>query len=325
MRYTQLRSFHAVALAGSFTRAAAQLHVSQPTLTTQVKAMEADYGVELFRRRSTGLELTDTGRDLLQITNRMFAQEREAELLLKESKELLTGHLRVGAVGPFHVTEMLVAFSERYPGIEVSVAVGNSRDTVKSLTEFRTDIAVLAYVDNDPKLLAWQYSKDKIAAFVHRDHPLAKRRSGIKIGDLEGRLMVLRERGSNTRRAIEEALQKHQVKPKVMTEIGSREAVREAVARGIGIGTVSTAEFIPDPRIRMLPFLDVDIFNYAHVVCLEERKGERLIRAFLGVVRELMKQRDRDPPRPPAEPGKISFNRRQKRPDHTALTIFPGK
>jgi aminoethylphosphonate catabolism LysR family transcriptional regulator len=293
MRYTQLRSFHAVALAGSFTKAAAQLHVSQPTLTTQVKAMEADYGIELFRRRSTGLELTDTGRDLLRITNRMFAQEHEAELLLKESKELLTGHLRVGAVGPFHVTEMLVAFNERYPGIEVSVAVGNSRDTVNSLTEFRTDIAVLAYVDNDPKLLAWQYSKDKIAAFVHRDHPLAKRRS-IKIGDLEGRLMVLRERGSNTRRALEEALQKYQIKPKVMMEIGSREAVREAVARGIGIGTVSIAEFIPDPRIRMIPFSDVDIFNYAHVVCLEERKGERLIGAFLGVVKELMK--DREPP-----------------------------
>jgi LysR family transcriptional regulator, low CO2-responsive transcriptional regulator len=291
MRYTQLRSFHAVALAGSFTKAAAQLHVSQPTLTTQVKAMEADYGIELFRRRSTGLELTDTGRDLLRITNRMFAQEHEAELLLKESKELLTGHLRVGAVGPFHVTEMLVAFNERYPGIEVSVAVGNSRDTVNSLTDFRTDIAVLAYVDNDPKLLAWQYSKDKIAAFVHRDHPLAKRRS-IKIGDLEGRLMVLRERGSNTRRALEEALQKRQIKPKVMMEIGSREAVREAVARGIGVGTVSVAEFIPDPRLRMIPFSDADIFNYAHVVCLEERKSERLVGAFLGVVRELMKDRE---------------------------------
>jgi hypothetical protein len=84
-------------------------------------------------------------------------------------------------------------------------------------------------------------------------------------------------------------LQQTQVKPKVMMEIGSSEAVREAVARGIG--TVSTAEFIPDPRIRMLPFSDVDVFNYAHVVCLEERKGERLIGAFLGGVTELLKRR----------------------------------
>jgi LysR family transcriptional regulator, low CO2-responsive transcriptional regulator len=292
MRYTQLRSFHAVALAGSFTKAAKQLHVSQPTLTTQVKAMEADYGVELFRRHSSGLELTDTGRDLLQITNRLFAQEKEAELLLKESKQLRTGHLRVGAVGPFHVTEMLVAFNERYPGIEVSVAIGNSRDTVRSLMEFRTDIAVLAYVDNDPKLLAWQYSKDKIAAFAHKDHPLAKRKRTIKLRDLSGQLMVMRERGSNTRRAIEAMLQTTDVKPKIMMEIGSREAVREAVARGIGIGTVSTAEFIPDPRLRLLPFADVDVYNYAHVVCLDERKGERLIGAFLGVVSELLKRRD---------------------------------
>lgn len=290
MRYTQLRSFHAVAMAGSFTKAAAQLRVSQPTLTTQVRAMEADYQVELFLRRSTGLELTETGRDLLQITNRLFAQEKEAELFLRESKELRTGHLRVGAVGPFHVTEMLVAFNALYPGIEVSVSIGNSRDTVRSLMEFRTDIAVLAYVDNDPKLLAWQYSKDKIAVIAHKDHPLASRRS-IKARDLSGQLMVMRERGSNTRRAIEEMLQATQVKPKVLMEIGSREAVREAVARGIGIGTVSTAEFIPDPRLRMLPFSDVDVFNYAHVVCLEERKGERLIRAFLGGVTELLKRR----------------------------------
>jgi aminoethylphosphonate catabolism LysR family transcriptional regulator len=289
MRYTQLRSFHAVAMAGSFTKAAAALRVSQPTLTTQVKGMEADYQVELFLRRSTGLELTDTGRDLLQITNRLFAQEKEAELYLRESKELRTGHLRVGAVGPFHVTEMLVAFNKRYPGIEVSVAIGNSRDTVRSLMEFRTDIAVLAYVDNDPKLLAWQYSKDKIAAFAHKDHPLAKGRRSIRARDLSGQLMVMRERGSNTRRAIEEMLLKAQVKPKVMMEIGSREAVREAVARGIG--TVSTAEFIPDPRLRMLPFSDVEVFNYAHVVCLEERKGERLIGAFLGGVTELLKRR----------------------------------
>jgi LysR family transcriptional regulator, low CO2-responsive transcriptional regulator len=291
MRYTQLRSFHAVAIAGSFTRAAAQLRVSQPTLTTQVRAMEADYQIELFRRRSTGLELTDTGRDLLQITNRLFAQEKEAELLLRESKELRTGHLRVGAVGPFHVTEMLVAFNKLYPGIEVSVAIGNSRETVRSLMEFRTDIAVLAYVDNDPKLLAWQYSKDKIAVIAHKDHPLAKGRRSIRARDLSGQLMVMRERGSNTRRAIEEMLQAKKVKPKILMEIGSREAVREAVARGIGIGTVSIAEFIPDPRLRMLPFADVDVFNYAHVVCLQERKGERLIRAFLGGVTELLKQR----------------------------------
>lgn len=187
MRYTQLRSFHAVAMAGSFTKAAAQLHVSQPTLTTQVRAMEADYQVELFLRRSTGLELTDTGRDLLQITNRLFAQEKEAELYSRESKELRTGHLRVGAVGPFHVTEMLVAFNERYPGIEVSVSIGNSRETLRSLMEFRTDIAVLAYVDNDPnywpgstartrsppsltKTIRWQRAGDRSGRAISRDN-----------------------------------------------------------------------------------------------------------------------------------------------------------
>jgi DNA-binding transcriptional LysR family regulator len=120
---------------------------------------------------------------------------------LSALKLVLLGFLRVvGWVG--HVTEMLVAFNERYPGIEVSVSIGNSRDTVRSLMEFRTDIAVLAYVDK--KLPAWHYSKDKIAAFAHKDHPLAKGRRSIRARDLSGQLMVMRERGSNTRRAIEE-------------------------------------------------------------------------------------------------------------------------
>jgi aminoethylphosphonate catabolism LysR family transcriptional regulator len=290
MRQTQLRSFHAVALHGSFTAAARALHVSQPTVTAQVKALEETYGVELFFRRGRRLQLTDLGRQLLQISQRVIEAEKEAIELLTESRELLTGHLKVGAVGPYHVTEMLAAFNRGYPNVQVSVALNNSRKAAEDVLDYRTDVAVLAHIDEDPRLLAIPYSRHDVVVFAHRDHPLAGHRR-VPINALEGAGVIMREQGSTTRRAFEEALASAGVQPRVVMEIGSRESIREAVARGIGLGVVSEAEFTPGERLRVIRIADAEIFTYAHVVCLRERRHRRLIAAFLGVVRGLLAER----------------------------------
>ena len=94
-----------------------------------MKSLEGEFGVELFVRRGRRIELTETGGGLLDITRRLFADEKEAADYLNETRELRTGHLRVGAVGPYHVTDMLAAFNARHPGLYVSVTVGNSRQT----------------------------------------------------------------------------------------------------------------------------------------------------------------------------------------------------
>ena len=143
MRLTQLRSFHAVATTGSFTRAAETLHVSQPTVTTQVGQLEALYKVELFYRTGRRVQPTEMGGRLLQISRQMFSLESEAIQLLRESGELRTGHLRVAAVGPSHVTRMLVAFNQRYPGVKVSVSTGNSQDVLDRLLGYSADVGVL--------------------------------------------------------------------------------------------------------------------------------------------------------------------------------------
>ncbi|CAN5527497.1 LysR substrate-binding domain-containing protein [soil metagenome] len=287
MRHTQLRSFHAVAQGGSFTAAAKALGVSQPTVTTQVKSLEREFGVELFRRRGRRVELTESGSGLLDITRRLSADEKEAADYLNETRELKTGHLRVGAVGPYHVTDMLAAFNARHPGLYVSVTVGNSRQTLADLLDYRTDVAVLAHVDPDPRLVAIPYRRHRVVAFCPADHAYARRRS-IRLRDLEGQPMIVREAGSTTRRAFEQALDRANVRPRIVMEIGSRESIREAVAKGIGLGVVSEAEFIPDPRIRALPVTDAEIYTYAHVVSLKERQNARLVRAFLAVLRGLL-------------------------------------
>lgn len=287
MRPTQLRAFHAVAQRGSFTLAAGALGVGQPTITIQVRSLEQEFGVELFVRRGRRIELTETGRGLLDITQRMFADEKEAADYLNETRGLTTGHLRVGAVGPYHVTDMLAAFNARHPALYVSVAVGNSRDTVRDLLDYRTDVAVLAHVDPDPRLVAIPYRRHRVVVFCHVSHPFARRRF-IRAREMEGQRLIVREAGSTTRLAFEQAMQQADVRPRVVMEIGSRESIREAVAKGIGLGVVSEAEFIPDPRIRAVPVTDAEIYTYAHVVHLKERQNARLVRAFLDVLSGLL-------------------------------------
>src|SRR5687768_13461963 len=112
MNLAQLRAFHAVAAAGGFTRAAARLGVTQPTLSGQVKALEEAYGVELIERRGRQLALTEIGTALLDLTRRIFGLADEAEQLLGAARGLERGHLRLGADAPYHVLPALGAFTQ---------------------------------------------------------------------------------------------------------------------------------------------------------------------------------------------------------------------
>ena len=286
MNHNQLRSFHAVATEGGFTAASRVLNVGQPTITTQVKALERQYNVELFHRRGRRVELTDAGDSLFRMAKRIFSLEAEADDLLYDYGGFQTGHLRVGAVGPYHATEMLSVFHACYPGINLSVTVGNSMDMVRRLLDYSIDVAILAHVEDDPRIYAMPYSRHSVVVFVHKSHRFAKRRR-IRLSELEGEPMVLREVGSTTRLAFETAIREAGVTIEPVMVIGSREAVWLAVARGIGIGVVSNIEYLPHPDLHRVEVADADIYTTAHVNCLAERRESRLISAFFDVAEEL--------------------------------------
>src|SRR5690606_15956838 len=162
------------------------------------------------------------------------------------------------------------------------------------LMEYRADVAVLAHTEDDPRLHAVPYSRHPVIAFVNSDHPWSKRKS-ISIHDFANEHVILREVGSTTRLAFEAALERAGAHMGGYTEIGSREAVWLAVERGMGVGIVSEFEFIPHPRLHPLPFKDAEIYTYAHVVCLAERRHGPLIKAFFDVVEDLLTARAANP------------------------------
>jgi len=283
MNHNQLRAFHAVASEGSFTRAAAALHVTQPTLSAQVKALEEAYGVRLFDRRGRRVSPTSLGGELLALTRRLFSLEAETEHLLAAARGLRRGHLRVGADAPYYVTAALSAFTKRYPAIQLSLTVGNSAELARELLEHKLDVAVLANLGGDERFFAKPLRHDRLVAFVAKSHPWARRRQ-VDLSELKEQRLVLREQGSATRQIFETAMARRGLARGEILDMNSREAVRETVAAGLGVGVVSAGEFGKDARLTALELTGGDLAMTEYVVCLAERRDLRLVRSFLELV-----------------------------------------
>ncbi|QDD65022.1 LysR family transcriptional regulator [Herbaspirillum seropedicae] len=282
MTPSQLRAFLAVARHRGFSAAARALGVSQPTLTTQVQSLEREHNVELFFRRGRRVDLSETAQRLLPIAQNIAELELDALNLLVNSGALHVGHLRIGAVGPFHVIEMVDAYRARYPRVELSIRLGNSAQTLADLENYVTDVAVLASFTDDARFHALPYADHAVVLFAHRSHPFYQRDS-VTLAELDQQPMLMREQGSTTRLALETALQQAGVKVQVVMEIGSREALREAVARGLGLGAVSEAEFVPDERFRMVRIEGDPVSTHTYVYCLAERREGRLVGSFMKI------------------------------------------
>jgi aminoethylphosphonate catabolism LysR family transcriptional regulator len=281
-RHAQLRAFHAVATEGSFTRAARALGVSQPAISMQVRALEDAYRVELLARGNKGVAPTALGVELLALTQRIFAVEEQASELLGAAGALLRGRIRIGADAPFVVVPLLAAYRARHPEMELDLSLGNSSEVLRALLEGRTDVAALSDRIDDPRLFAAPAGRSHQVVVVPRDHPWAKR-SSLRFAELDGAPMLVREEGSATRLAFERAAKRAGVRPRVVMEIGSREALQAAVAAGLGVAAIIDAERARDDRMVAISLSDVAIEHFEYVVCLQDRRRLRAVAAFLEV------------------------------------------
>lgn len=274
-----LRSFHAVASHGGFLAASRKLRVSQPTVSTQVKALEARYDVELFVRSGRSVKLTAAGKELYEITSRLHQAEQEATQLLQSFSGWHHGKLALAAVGPFHATDMIVAYKTRYPAIDVEVTFGNSKQCFENILSLNADVGILAEVAHDKRVTTVPYSKHEVVVFVNSNHPFSSREA-IRIEELQGQKVVRREIGSTTRIAVETELARRGVSVETILELGSREGVWKAVEQGMGLGFVADFEFVPHPNLRAVRLSDASIQTRYYLAYLSERAESRLIRSF---------------------------------------------
>jgi DNA-binding transcriptional LysR family regulator len=179
----------------------------------------------------------------------------------------------------------LSAFHRRYPDLRLSMTMGNTKSLLDDLLDQRCDVAIAANVKTDSRIFALPFRQDRFIAFVDRAHPWARRR-GVKLAELAGQRLLVREPTSNTRQTFDAAIVRAGIVLGEVLEIGSREAIKEAVAAGLGVGVIAQSELGDDLRLKPLPFEGQQITSTEFVACLQERKGSPLVKAFLAVVKE---------------------------------------
>lgn len=283
MSLIELRTFNAIAAEHSFVKAAQALYRSQQTLSMQLCQLERRYDVELvIRSRGRMLGLTPLGRELKQITSRLFTLEQDAMHLLANAKTLAVGRLQLGAIAPNSGIRTMHAFANKYPNIEIALTFGNSGHVLEQIVNGAIDVGILGGHEADPDCDAQILARPEIVLVVAHDHPAAA--TGIIGREAFAReTLLLRETGSETRDLLLAGLERHAYAPARRVEIGSREGVVIAAAEGLGVAAVSDLEFNPTPALAVVRFADFRIHGVLYTVSLKSRSNSRLIAEFRKV------------------------------------------
>ncbi len=299
--YQHLRAFHAIAVERGVSRAARRLNVSQPTLSQQLKALEARHAVALFENRKSPLKLTAAGRDLFTLTQRLFATAADIDDMLGETSALTGGMLRLGSDSPPYAARVVARFRQSHPQTGIQVRIGNAQEVMQWLSEAQIDAALASDPPADAMFSYDPLYTDRLSCAVPVGHPLA-RFEAIPIEALADAVLLSREAMSKTRAFTERALTDAGIVPAATLEFQGREAIREAIALGLGVSIFFASECPPDRRIDYRP-LDTGGRSYelrSFLLCQSERRRSSLMRALKAVVSQIREQATE-----PSEPATV--------------------
>ena len=274
-----LRTFVAVVDAGSFSKAAAALGVSQPSVSIQLNSLERACRVLLLHRRPR-LELTDAGRDLFVRARLIISRLEEFEGSVSELRELRRGHLSIGLSGPHVAMPLIGSFVEQNPSLTLSTRIGNTSALMADIASCRIDVAIVAMIGMAPALSCTKVADLRLALCVRSDDLLAKRRS-VKPQEIASRPLIMREEGSVTRQLAERVFAAARTKPNIRMEVTGREAMKEAIVAGLGIGVLFAHETEGDSRLVPVDFAITPPSAAIYAVTLGESLEIPVVRAFI--------------------------------------------
>jgi len=257
----QFKVFEATARHGSFTRAAEELYLTQPTVSMQVKQLTKSIGLPLFEQVGKRLYLTDAGRELFTTCKEIFHQLEQLEMTVADLKGMKQGKLRLAVIttAKYFLPRLLGPFCQKYPGVDVSLIVTNHERVIDRLANNQDDLYVMSQLPSNLDIKAHPFLDNPLVVIAHRDHPLAGQKD-IPLTRLCEETFIMREPGSGTRRAFQQLLDEHDLDVKVRLELGSNEAIKQAIAGGLGISVLSRHTLTPEGSNSELTTLDVQGF-----------------------------------------------------------------
>ncbi|HAA27579.1 MAG TPA: LysR family transcriptional regulator [Cyanobacteria bacterium UBA8553] len=257
----QLKVFEAVARHNSFTRAAEELFLTQPTVSMQVKQLTKAVGMPLFDQVGKRLSLTQAGEELVKTCREVFEKLDQFEMTVADLKGMKQGRLKVAVIttAKYFVPRLLGSFCQRYPGIDISLQVTNHEFILNRLSENLDDLYVMSQLPENVEITCHQILENPLIVVAPADHPLAQEKN-IPLERLANEPFIMREPGSGTRKAVQSLFEEHKILLKVRLDLGSNEAIKQAIAGGLGISVLSAHTLALESPNSQLRVLDVDKF-----------------------------------------------------------------
>jgi DNA-binding transcriptional LysR family regulator len=238
----QLRVFHRVATLLNFTRAAEELHLTQPGISKHIKDLEEHYGTRLFDRLGKKVVLTQAGEVLFRAVTEAFRLIDEANVRISDLKGLVGGNLNIGAsimIGTYLLPRVLAKFRHRYPGVDISMDISLSRQIEDKVLNGTLEVGLTGHRPADTRLIVQKFKSDRMVLIVSAGHNWAKRRKPIGLREVTDQTFLLPRQGSGTRKILEDLFQRHGSRLKHTMELGTTEGVKKGVEAGLGISIIS--------------------------------------------------------------------------------------
>ena len=280
----QLEIFLAVYDLASITAASQSLHLTQPTVSTQLKKLSEAIGMPLYERVGKGREFTDAGRALVATAREVLDSFERLDMKLSDLRGLRAGTLRIAVVttSKYFIPHLLGSFCEQYPHVDLQFRVGNREQIIRRLHDGLDDLYVFSHPPEDEDIDVTDFLPNPLVAIAPLGHPLSRRKR-LSLADLAAEPFLMREAGSGTRHAIERHLAKHDARINVRMTIESNEAIKHAVMSGLGISILSehTLTYGGNEGLVTLKIKQLPIESTWYLVRLRSRRLSLIAEAFL--------------------------------------------
>ena len=292
LNFNQLRVFYYVAKNLNFTAAAHDLFITQPAVTFQVKSFQEYCNLKLLKKRGRKIYLTDEGKALYAYADKIFRYEKEIENIIDEMRELKRGVLSLGTTkvyARYFMPLMISTFHKNYPNIKIELNEGSSLDMIHSLLDFKIEVAVIAKTLDHPEVNFLPFSKEEMTVVAACDHRLA-RKKGIAFEELVDEPFIMKEKGSGTRKLVEQLFAKEKRHPNILMETSNTEFIKQLVQRGEGVSFLvreAVAAELAEKKLAEVPLKGRKIFLDVSIAYLKNQVLSPPAKAFLDTLMRL--------------------------------------
>ena len=291
MNLNQLKIFYLAAKKGNLSLAAQELFITQPAVTKGIQRLQEFYDIKFIDHVGKKLVLTDAGEVLYGIAEKIFELESQAEESIRDFQQRKRGYIRIlssESFGDYYLPNIIIPFSKAYPLVRISMNILPTDQVIENTATLNNDLGFISYPVEHRKLLVKEILEDQLVIITSPGHPLTCKKT-LAPRDLEGELLIMHEKGSAPRRALEECIRKNDLSVSIHLEISSNKAIKRAVEDGLGIALISRRVVIDEiraGRLSAVPLSDRSMIRKFYMVYHKDKYISEPLQSFIDGVFE---------------------------------------